>query len=62
MVSHHAQQASKYVGEQQHRLLWPAYNPNLAQASTEGLFQHTRLFATVSLASRYFLSRVLGFL
>src|SRR6266436_8495693 len=45
MVSHHEQQASKWNGEQQHRVLWPAYNPNLAppQASTEGLFQHPRL-------------------
>src|SRR5947207_12225614 len=45
MVSHHEQQASKCNGEQQHRVLWPAYNPNLTtlQASTEGLFQQTRL-------------------
>jgi hypothetical protein len=50
MVSHHHQQASKWNGEQQHRELWPAYNPNIAppQASTEGLFQQTRLIATVS--------------
>jgi hypothetical protein len=50
MVSHHQQQASKWNGEQQHRELWPAYNPNIAppQASTEGLFQQTRLIATVS--------------
>jgi hypothetical protein len=33
-----------------HRELWPAYNPNIAppQASTEGLFQQTRLFTTVA--------------
>src|SRR6266481_5308760 len=44
MVSHHEQQASKCNGEQQHRVLWPAYNLNLAppQASTEGLFQQTQ--------------------
>jgi len=49
MVSHHAQQASKCNGEQQHRELWPAYNPNVVppQASTEGLFQQTRLVSTV---------------
>src|SRR6266851_3317957 len=49
MVSHHEQQASKWNGEQQHRALWPAYNLNLAppQASTEGLFQQTRLFSSV---------------
>src|SRR2546428_12172823 len=48
MVSHHEQQASKWNGEQQHRVLWPAYNPNIAppQASTEGLFQHQRLITT----------------
>ena len=30
---------------------WPAYNPNIAppQASTEGLFQQTRLFTTVKI-------------
>src|SRR5256885_14793474 len=51
MVSHHEQQASKWNGEQQHRVLWPAYNPNIAppQASTEGLFQQTRLISTVIL-------------
>src|SRR6266404_3799793 len=51
MVSHHEQQASKWNGEQQHRVLWPAYNANVAppQASTEGLFQQTRLFSTVIL-------------
>src|SRR6266436_1555482 len=49
MVSHHKQQASKCNGEQQHRVLWPAYNLNIAppQASIEGLFQQTRLFSTV---------------
>src|SRR5437899_10909074 len=49
MVSHHEQQASKWNGEQQHRVLWPAYNPNIAppQASTEGLFQHQRLISPV---------------
>src|SRR2546429_44036 len=49
MVSHHEQQASKWNGEQQHRVLWPAYNPNIAppQASTEGLFQQTRLVSTL---------------
>src|SRR5437773_10050036 len=43
MVSHHEQQASKWNGEQQHGVLWPAYNPNIAppQAPTEGLFQQT---------------------
>src|SRR6266704_2496935 len=48
LVSHHEQQASKCNGEQQHRVLWPAYNLNIAppQASTEGLFQQTRLFST----------------
>jgi hypothetical protein len=47
-VSHH-EQASKANREQQHRILWPAYNPILAtrQASTEGLFQQTRLVTTV---------------
>jgi hypothetical protein len=41
MVPHHKQQASECDGEQQHRELWPAYNPNIAlpQAPTEGLFQ-----------------------
>jgi hypothetical protein len=36
-------------GEKQHRELWPAYNPNIAppQASTEGLFQQTRLISTI---------------
>src|SRR6266581_8532764 len=49
MVSHHEQQASKCNGEKQHRVLWPAYNLNIAppQASTEGLFQQTRLLTTV---------------
>src|SRR6266511_2687854 len=49
MVSHHEQQASKWNGEQQHRVLWPAYNLNIAppQASTEGLFQQTRLFSSI---------------
>ena len=49
MVSHHEQQASKWNDEQQHRGLWPAYNPNTAapQASTEGLFQQTRLLSKV---------------
>src|SRR5262249_459894 len=39
------QQASTCNGEQQHR--WPAYNVNVAllQASTKGLFQHTRLLS-----------------
>jgi len=43
-VPHHEQQASECNGEQQHRELWPAYNPNAAppQASTEGLFQQTQ--------------------
>jgi hypothetical protein len=43
LVSHH-EQASKANRQQQHRVLWPAYNPNLAplQASTEGLFQQTQ--------------------
>src|SRR5439155_20176776 len=47
MVSHHKQQASKCNGEQQHRVLWPAYNLNIAppQASTEGLFQQTQVKA-----------------
>ena len=45
LVSHHEQQASQCNDEQQHPVLWPAYNPNFAppQASTEGLFQQTRL-------------------
>jgi hypothetical protein len=49
-VSHHEQQASKCNGEQQHRELWPAYNPNVAppQASSEGLFQQSRLVSTVT--------------
>jgi hypothetical protein len=49
MVPHHKQQASECDGEQQHRKLWPAYNPNIAppQAPTEGLFQQTRLFSTL---------------
>src|SRR5215831_15475347 len=48
LVSHH-EQASKANREQQHRVLWPAYNPNLAprQASTEGLFQQTLLVASI---------------
>src|SRR5215813_9077799 len=48
LVSHH-EQASKANREQQHRVLWPAYNPDLAprQASTEGLFQQTRLIAEI---------------
>ncbi|MGA9861813.1 MAG: hypothetical protein WBQ19_06845, partial [Terriglobales bacterium] len=43
------QQASKGNGEKRHRELWPAYNVNAAppQASTEGLFQQTRLIAPV---------------
>src|SRR5215469_3386909 len=47
-ASHH-EQASKRNREQQHRVLWPAYNPNLAtrQASTEGLFQQTRLLTII---------------
>jgi len=47
MVSHHEQQASKCNGEQQHRELWPAYNPNIAspQASSEGLFQQSQAFS-----------------
>src|SRR5215472_6056410 len=46
LVSHHKQQASQCNAEQQHR--WAAYNlnPAPAQASTEGLFQQTRLIAT----------------
>jgi len=48
MVSHHEQQASECNGEQPHRELWPAYNANVApsQASTEELFQQTRLVST----------------
>src|SRR5215467_6465872 len=48
LVSHH-EQASKRNREQQHRVLWPAYNPNLAarQASTEGLFQQTQAMSPV---------------
>src|SRR5215467_11080215 len=56
LVSHH-EQASKRNREQQHRVLWPAYNPNLAarQASTEGLFQQTRLIAEIEpLFGNYF--------
>src|SRR5205823_4419053 len=51
MASHHEQQASQCYGEQQHRVLWPAYNPNLPplQASTERLFQQTRLIASTAL-------------
>jgi hypothetical protein len=51
-VSHHKQRASKDNGEQQHR--WPAYNVNVAraQASIEGLFQHTRLIATIEAEQR----------
>jgi hypothetical protein len=47
-VPHHEQQASKWNGEKQHRELWPAYNSNIAppQASTEGLFQQTRLISS----------------
>src|SRR6476661_3138364 len=58
MVSHHEQQASKCHGEQQHRELWPAYNANVApsQASTEGLFQQTRLFSTTTPVFRKLLS------
>src|SRR5215469_12797958 len=46
-TSHH-EQASKANREHQHRVLWPAYNPNLAtrQASTEGLFQQIRLLTS----------------
>src|SRR6266481_3407238 len=53
MVSHHEQQASKWNGEQQHRVLWPAYNLNLAppQASTEGLFQQTQALALIEVLS-----------
>ena len=49
MVSHHEQQASKWNGEQQHRVLWPAYNLNIAppQASTEGLFQQTQALSLI---------------
>jgi hypothetical protein len=49
MVSHHEQQASKCDGEKQHRVLWPAYNPNIAppQASTEGLFQQTQALTLI---------------
>src|SRR6476646_381937 len=56
MVSHHEQQASKCHGEQQHRELWPAYNANVApsQASTEGLFQQTRLVTTVDKVSPFY--------
>src|SRR5580765_669736 len=55
MVSHHEQQASKCHGEQQHRELWPAYNANVApsQASTEGLFQQTKVISTVQLANNH---------
>jgi len=47
MVAHHEQRASQWNGELQHH--WPAYNVNLTwlQASTEGLFQQTRLFSSV---------------
>jgi hypothetical protein len=47
LVSHHEQQTSERNDEQQHRELWPAYNPNvvLPQASIEGLFQQTRLLS-----------------
>jgi hypothetical protein len=50
MVSHHEQQASKCNGEKQHRVLWPAYNLNIAppQASTEGLFQQTQPVYNIS--------------
>jgi len=54
-VPHHEQQASKCNGEQQHRVLWPAYNLNIAppQASTQGLFQQTQAFApTTSVLAR----------
>src|SRR5215469_10241952 len=46
LVSHHKQQASQCNAEQQHR--WAAYNlnPAPAQASTEGLFQQTRLVSS----------------
>ena len=49
MVSHHEQQASERGNQQQHRQLWPAYSVNSAalQESTQGLFQQTRLLATV---------------
>src|SRR5215831_18328191 len=49
LVPHHEQQTSECSGEQQHRELWPAYNPNLAlpQASTEGLFQQTQALALI---------------
>src|SRR5437660_9900709 len=36
MVSHHKQQASKCNGEQQHRVLWPAYNLNIAPPQGTG--------------------------
>jgi hypothetical protein len=50
LVSHH-EQASKADREQQHRVFWPAYNPNLAtrQASTEGLFQQTQAISLIDL-------------
>ena len=49
LVPHHEQQASKWNGENQHRELWPAYNPNIAppQASTEGLFQQTQAISLI---------------
>src|SRR5215813_8331650 len=58
LVSHH-EQASKANREQQHRVLWPAYNPDLAprQASTEGLFQQTRLVSTTIPAAREVLTQ-----
>src|SRR5215472_12145280 len=54
-ASHH-EQASKANREQQHRVLWPAYNPNLAtrQASTEGLFQQTQALALKTPAPSHF--------
>src|SRR5215831_6322743 len=47
VISHHDQQPSEDCREHRHRELWPAYNLNLAppQASTEGLFQHSRLIS-----------------
>jgi cell division septation protein DedD len=51
MVPHHKQQASECDGEQQHRELWPAYNPNIAppQAPTEGLFQQTQAISLITI-------------
>ena len=51
VASHHEQQSSERGYEQQHQQLWPAYNVNPAsqQALSQGPFQQTRLFSTVTL-------------